>query len=227
MVAMRRKIVPLTTKSLTRSGLPCSLCTRWEGRPEEADPEKQRRAKEESMRGIIRVWGECGKIVYVEGEPMGFAQYGPAKFFPLAQNFAAGPVSDDAVFLSCLYVVPFARGKGLGRVLLQAIEAGLVKRKVRAIETFAARNCSEDAAREGCELEAQGMPGPLEFYLQNGFYIARDNPRYPLLRLELKALVGWQINIQFALDAVKIPSGVRPRVHAPASTGLWLGRHES
>jgi GNAT superfamily N-acetyltransferase len=202
------------------------MCTRWEARPEQTDPDRQRRAKEESVRNIIKSWGECGKIVYAEGEPMGFAQYAPAHFFPAVQDFKAGPISEDAVFLSCLYVVPFARGKGLGRVLLQAIEAGLVRRKVRAIETFAARGCAESTEREGCELESKGMPGPLEFYLQNGFYIARDNPKFPLLRLELKALVGWQINIQFALDGLKIPNKVRPRMHAPASSGLWLGRHQ-
>lgn len=191
-MAMRRKIVPVTTKSLARSGLECVTCARWE-RSSDVNPADAQRIKEERLRRIIKVWGECGKIVFVDGVALAYAQYGPAKFLPGAQRFTAGPVSDDAIFLACLNVVPEARGKGLGRVLLQSIEANLVKRRVKALETYAARGHAYP-------------PGPIEFYLQNGFHIVRDDPYFPLMRLELKALVGWQINVQFALDGLKIPA---------------------
>jgi ribosomal protein S18 acetylase RimI-like enzyme len=143
-------------------------------------------------------------MIYVENEALAYAQYAPAKFWPGAQRFST-PVSDDAYLLTCLYVLPYARGRGLGRVLLQSVEASLVKRKVKAIEAFASRS-------------AEHALGPIEFYLQNGFYIVRDNPQFPLMRLELKALVGWQINLQFTLDGLKIPAQRR----AGASASLTL-----
>jgi len=206
---MRRKIVPATPKSIERSGLKCWPCTRFECITEDNDPVKRGRVKTESMRRMIREWGECGKIVYVGNEALAYAQYGPAGFWMGADRFLPSKISKDAIYLTCLYVVPYARGKGLGRVLLQSIEAGLVKRKVRAIETFATR--SDDRP-----------PGSVEFFLQNGFYILRDDPEHPLLRLDLKVLVGWQINIQFALDRLKIPSG-RP-ASAPMSSSPYFSR---
>lgn len=199
---MRRKIVSAAPKSIERSGLKCWPCTRFECVTEDNDPVKRGRIKAENMRRIIKAWGECGKIVYVGNEALAYAQYGPAEFWKGVDRFLPVKISKDAIFLTCLYVVPHARGKGLGRVLLQSIEAGLVKRKVRAIETFAIR--SEDHP-----------PGSVEFFLQNGFYILRDHPEHPLLRLDLKVLVGWQINIQFALDRLKIPA--RRPASAPIS----------
>ncbi|HEY3375504.1 MAG TPA: GNAT family N-acetyltransferase [Candidatus Aquicultor sp.] len=190
---MRRKIVPATAKTLERSGLECATCTYWELPAGGIGSAGNGNTKEAHMRYIIKEWGGCGKIAYVDGEALAFAQYAPAKFWPGAQRFSAGPVGNDAVLLTCLHVVPYARGRGLGRVLLQSMEASLVKRKVRAVEVFATRR----------EINP---PGPLEFYLQNGFYIMRDDPHFPLLRLELKALVGWQVNTQFALDGLKIPA---------------------
>jgi ribosomal protein S18 acetylase RimI-like enzyme len=160
------------------------------------DPGRSRAAKTKHLRRIVKEWGECGKIVYVEGKALAYAQYAPPEYWPGARASSPNPISDDAVYLTCLCVLPYARGKGLGRVLLQSIEASLVKRRIKAIETLAVRN-------------NEHPPGPIEFYLQNGFYIAKEDPRYPLLRLELKALVGWQINIQFALDGLKIPAGRR------------------
>jgi GNAT superfamily N-acetyltransferase len=191
---MRRKVMPVTFKTLDRSGLECVSCLRWEGISTDDDTER-RRLKAESVHRAIKSWGEFGKIVSLDDQVLAFAQYAPAEFWPGIKCFGTDLVSDDAVLLTCLNVQPPARGQGLGRILLQSIEAGLVKRKIKAIEVFTTRG--EDHP-----------PGPIEFYLQNGFYIARDDPRYPLLRLELKALVGWQINIQFALDRIIIPARV-------------------
>ncbi|MCL6473268.1 MAG: GNAT family N-acetyltransferase [Firmicutes bacterium] len=201
---MRRKIVPATAKSLARTGLRCKDCIRWESLSDKGDVSYKQKLKAEHMSRMIKEWGECGKIVYVDKDALAYAQYGPAKFWPGIERFPSGPISEDAVFLACLCVLPFAQGRGLGRVLLQAIESGMVKRKVRAIETFTTRDSD-------CPL------GPIEFYLQNGFYIVRDDPHFPLLRLELKTLVGWQINIQFALDKLKIPA--RP-ANAPAHSSV-------
>lgn len=188
---MRRKVLAVTAKTLEQSGLECASCLRWEGIKSENNTEKQS-IKADHIKKIIKEQKEFGKIVCVGGQALAYSQYAPAEYWPAISGLRAGPVSDDAVLITCLMVQPLARGRGLGRVLLQSIESGLVKRKVKAIEVFTSRN--DDYP-----------PGPIEFYLQNGFHILRDDPKYPLLRLELKTLVGWQINIQFALDRLTIP----------------------
>jgi GNAT superfamily N-acetyltransferase len=188
---MRRKVIAVTAKTLEQSGLECASCLRWEGILCANNAEKQT-VKAEYMKKIIKEQKEFGKIVCAGGQTLAYSQYAPVEYWPGISEFKSRPVSDDAVLITCLMVQPLAQGRGLGRVLLQSIESGLVKRKAKAIEVFATRSDNHP-------------PGPIEFYLQNGFYILRDDPKYPLLRLELKTLVGWQINTQFALDRLKIP----------------------
>jgi hypothetical protein len=49
----------------------------------------------------------------------------------------------------------------------------LRKRGVKAVETFARKNNPNNPS------------GPVEFYLKNGFRVLRDDPEFPLMRLEL------------------------------------------
>ncbi len=55
----------------------------------------------------------------------------------------------------------------------------------------------------------------LAFLLENGFTIVRPDPRYPLLRLDLKSLVLWQDNLEAVLESLRFPMRVPNR--APAS----------
>jgi len=78
------------------------------------------------------------------------------------------------VLISCLFIAQKEyRGRGLGKQLLQSIIEDLRKRGVKAVETFARKNNPNNPS------------GPVEFYLKNGFKIHRDDPEYPLMRLEL------------------------------------------
>ncbi|MBC7220700.1 GNAT family N-acetyltransferase [Candidatus Bipolaricaulota bacterium] len=121
-----------------------------------------------------REFGDCGRLLYAEGLAVGYAQYGPPSFFPTAGSYPAGPVSDDAVFLACLFVPSRAhRGRGWGSVLLQDVLRELRRRGVSAVETF---------ARVG---NAENPSGPVGFYLRHGFEVLRDDPEFPLLRLNL------------------------------------------
>jgi GNAT superfamily N-acetyltransferase len=155
----------------------CKYCTYWEFPRERKDSSKKEETlakKLEWLRSARKAFGECGKIMYVDGKPVGYAQYAPPKMFPLSAEYPSGPPSEDAVLIFCLFIAHKEyRGKGLGSLLLQSIVEDLKGRGVKAVETFARKNNTNNPS------------GPVELYLKNGFMIFRDDPEFPLMKLEL------------------------------------------
>jgi len=156
----------------------CKYCIYWEFPEECIDPEKEK--KEEILQRKI-VWlkntqmqfGNCGKLLYVNGESTGYVQYAPPKFLPNSFRYSVQP-SDDAVLISCLFIVPKKlRHSKLGTKLLKSVIDDLRSRKIRMTETFARKFSPENPS------------GPIEFYLRNRFKIYKDNKEFPLMRFEL------------------------------------------
>jgi GNAT superfamily N-acetyltransferase len=130
--------------------------------------------KEEWFSSTLLEWGPCGKLLVGE-DIMGFAEFAPPPLFPRLARFAAGRTSPDAVYLSYVYLVPGSRGKGLGADLIRAVARDLVDRGYRALEAIG------DREWDG------GWVLPASFLEANGFEVLREDPRYPLLRLDLTA----------------------------------------
>ncbi len=182
---MRVEIVSLTDENLVEAPewgkhpFSCKYCLYWELPEECLDPSRGSREdmlarKLDWLRRVRKAFGDCGKMVYVDGKPVGYAQYAPPRMLPLSAEYSSGPPSGDAVLISCLFIAQKEyRGRGLGKQLLQSIIEDLRKRGVKAVETFARKNNPNNPS------------GPVEFYLKNGFKIHRDDPEYPLMRLEL------------------------------------------
>lgn len=196
---MKRKIISITSDCLQDLSEPCRSCLYWESSPgshEVEDKKESKRLKEKWFQATLSDWGECGKILYQGSQVLAYAQYGPGFYFPRTNGYLAGKVSEDAIFLSCLRVVPEVRGKGLGRIMLRAVEKDLYKKGFKALETIAGK-------RE------QDYVGPVDFYLKNGFFVRRADVRFPLLRIEFKSIVSWPVNLQVALDGLVIPHPVK------------------
>jgi len=160
-------------------GIPssCRYCLYWQtsGPFDEKmlKPEIEHK-KQEWFSEVIREFGNCGFIACFSGVPIGFIQYASTEFFPRAEEYASGPPSEDAVFLSCLYIAnKGARGKGLGTAMLEELLAELRKRKFKAVETFAGKKSENNPS------------GPLELYLKHGFKIKNDKGDFPLVRFKL------------------------------------------
>lgn len=157
----------------------CKYCLYWEFPEECVDPSRESREemlakKLNWLRSVRNAFGDCGKIMHVDGKPVGYAQYAPPKMLPLSAEYPSGPPSEDAVLVSCLFIAQKKyRRRGLGNRLLQSIIEDLRKRGVKAVETFARKNNPNNPS------------GPMEFYLKNGFRVLRDDPEFPLMRLEL------------------------------------------
>jgi GNAT superfamily N-acetyltransferase len=191
---MKRRIISISLDCLKDLPAPCRCCYYWESSISDKlkGEEKKKELKEKWFQTTLLDWGECGKILYQASQVLAYAQYGPGFCFPRTANYLAGKVSEDAVFLSCLYVVPEVRGKGLGKIMLRAVEKDLYKRGVKALETIAGKT-------------EKDYVGPMDFYLKNGFFIRREDIQFPLLRIEFKSIVSWSVNLQVALDGIVIP----------------------
>lgn len=216
---MARRFRPLTADRIDELPDACALCAFWETddsiSPEcgtTLDDERQR----EWLRLVTSEWGDCGRIAYEEGDVLGFVKYAPGRYFPQAKHMAAGAPSDDAVLLACLHVASDVRHAGLGKVLLQAALRDLHTRGERALEAYAAVDA----------VDRRRTPMiTVEFLLRQGFTVIRPNPRYPLMRLELRSLAAWTENMEAVLESLQLPLRVRERVPAPlARTHHGAGR---
>jgi GNAT superfamily N-acetyltransferase len=183
---MRIEITNLTEENLQDAPeweshpFSCKYCVYWECPEVLGEPIKETkvdliRRKTGWLQKTNALFGNCGKILYVDGVAAGYAQYAPPEFLPNSANYPAGPPSSEAVLIACLFIPQNRfRGLGLGSQLLKSIIDELRQRGVKSIETFARKGSTDNPS------------GPIEFYLSNGFKIDRDDSEYPLMSLDLR-----------------------------------------
>ncbi len=119
-----------------------------------------------------------GKVARENGGLLAFTQFGPPELYPQRLTYDAGPVSEDAMLITCLFVGHHSRGRGLATELLRLAEETAVRTGYRALEVFARRNSSNNPA------------GPIELYLRSGFEVLRDDDVLPLMRKEVARREG-------------------------------------
>lgn len=207
-----RRIARLTLDNLDDLPASCRSCAFWE-----LDPVQRERAeaagetadeKEAWVSRVLLEWGSCGRILYVDEQPAGYALYAPPRYVPRAEAFPTSPVSEDAVLLAALVVRPEYAGGGLGRVLVQSVVKDVVKRGgIRAIEAFGDRRPPADGLTS-CVI-------PADFLLRVGFKTQRRHGRYPRLRMDMRSVLTWREEVEQALE--KLLEVVRPKpVAAPS-----------
>lgn len=208
---MARRIRALTPDRIDELPGLCACCALWEG-GSLASPECGEAADRERLVGWIAMvrseWGDCGRVAFEDGEPLGLVKYAPPRYFPGLADMPAGLPSDDAVLVACLRVAGDARHAGLGKVLLQAALRDLTSRGEKVVEAYAS---ADPLDREDSPLMS------VEFLLRQGFTVSRPHPRFPLMRLELRSLVAWTDNLEAVLEALQLPRGVSERVPASLS----------
>ena len=206
-----RRVTRLTLDNLDDLPSACRSCAFWE-----LDPVRRERAaaageiaceKEAWVSRVLLEWGSCGRIVYVDDEPAGYAIYAPPHFVPGADAFPTSPVSEDAVLLAAMRIRPEFTGGGLGRVLVQSVVKDVLDRGgIRAIEAFGDRG--------GVVGGTLTCVVPADFWLRVGFKTHRSHPRYPRLRMDMRSVLAWREEVEQAIE--KLLGVVRPRPVAPA-----------
>lgn len=182
---MGRRLVDVTLDNLEHLPPETRSSLYWETDTDE-DPADPAFEKEEWFSGVLLEWGSCGlALVEEERGTVGFAQFAPPSFFPRLSRFRCGRVSEDAVYLAYCYVVAPRRGFGVGTQLIRAVAGALLDRDVRAVEALGDRERSD------------GWVLPAPFLGANGFQVLLEDPRFPLMRLDLttavqpKEAAGW------------------------------------
>jgi GNAT superfamily N-acetyltransferase len=155
----------------------CRCCLYWQttGPYGESKLEPMNeKEKKKWLHHVLTDFGSCMKVYCLNNTPIGFVQYALPKFFPRVKEYGSSPADKDAVFIACLYLPnKETRGKGLGTIMLNDLLTELRRRHVKAIETFARKDSTENPS------------GPLKFYLKHGFAIRSDEDNFPLVRLDL------------------------------------------
>lgn len=194
---MPRRVVGVTLDNLEHLPRKCRRCVYWEVAPhlkEQAEQFGETEVEKEAwVSSVLLEWGSCGRIIYSGELPVGFVLYAPPNAVPRAGAFPTSPPSADAVLLTAFHVLPEFRGSGLGRALVQAVVADLTRRGVRAVEVFGDEREEADADEHVCVV-------PAAFLRSVGFKTVRPHPRWPRLRMELRAGMAWKTDVEAALE---------------------------
>jgi GNAT superfamily N-acetyltransferase len=193
-------VVGVTLDNLEHLPKKCRNCVYWELAPhlqEEAEHYGQTDFEKEAwISSTLLEWGSCGRLVYVESVPAGYALYAPPSAVPRAVAFPTAPVSADAVLMTALRVLPEFSGSGLGRLLVQEVAKDLTRRGVRAIEAFGDGQAETGVGAAG----AANCVTPADFLRSVGFKTVRQHEKWPRLRLELRTALSWKADVESALE---------------------------
>jgi len=176
------RLAGLTGGTLQHAPSVCHGCVWWQSRTGGREADKRRwieKAEDE--------FGAWGTIYHDDdGRVLGSMQYGPARLFPRGDELPAGPPADDAVLVTCAYLVDRSTPWVLQSLFLAAI--GEAKDKgAAALETFAYRYPEGESDYERFLVHRTVFPR--DFLTDFGFRTVRSSGRVELVRLELGGLV--------------------------------------
>jgi len=178
---MATKVEGLTGATLRRAPSVCHECVFWQSRG------ARRASKERWIEKTEDDWGAWGALYHDDdGRLLGSIQYGPTALFPRADELPAGPPSDDAVLVTCVYLVSSASPWVEQSLFLAAIGEARDK-GARALETFAFRYPEGESTYERFLVHKTVFPR--DFLADFGFRTVRSQGRVELVRLELGGLV--------------------------------------
>jgi hypothetical protein len=197
----------LTGATLETAPGVCHECVWWQSRNgREAD-------KRRWIEKAEKEWGVWGQLYFDDdGALLGSMQYGPAELFPRGAELPAGPPSEDAVLVTCSYLVDRSRPWVLQSLFLAAI-GDARDRGARALEAFAYRYPEGESAYERFRVHRTVFPS--DFLADFGFLTVRTQGRVELARLDLGGLVpvleGRRADVMRRLREVFAPAAPVPQ----------------
>jgi len=171
----------LTGLTLETAPSVCHQCVWWQSRGfREVD-------KRRWMTRVEEEYGAFGTVYYGdEGATLGVIQYGPAPLFPHAWELPGGPPSEDAMLVTCAYLVDASAPWVMQSLFLAAIGEAR-DRDFSSVEAFAYRY--QDGGSAQGRFREHRTVFPADFLGDLGFRVVRTSGRVGLARLELGGLV--------------------------------------
>jgi hypothetical protein len=177
---MPARVAGLTGATLETAPTVCHDCVWWQSRWDSPADKRRWRERAESE------WGAWGTLYYDDdGRLLGSMQYGPAQLFPRAAELPAGPPSNDAVLVTCAYLVSSATPWVMQSLFLTAIGEARDK-GAKALETFAYRYPTGETQYERFLVHRTVFPR--DFLADLGFHTLRTAGRVELARLDFGGL---------------------------------------
>jgi hypothetical protein len=171
----------LTKLTLETAPSVCHDCVWWQTRGRRSVD------KERWMEKVELAVGAFGTVYYDnDGNVLGTMQYGPSELFPRAQELPGGPPSDDAMLVTCAYLVAESSPWVLQSLFLAAIGESR-DRGARALEAFSYRYPEGESSYERFRVHKTVFPQ--DFLADFGFEVVHAAGRIGLSRLELGGLV--------------------------------------
>jgi hypothetical protein len=199
------RLAGLTGATLEQVATVCHDCVWWQSRTGGRRVDKHRWIEKTETE-----FGAWGTVYYDDDRRvLGSMQYGPVRLFPRAAELPAGPPSDDAVLVTCAYLVDRTSPWVLQSLFLAAI--GEAKDKgAAALETFAYRYPEGESDYERFLVHRTVFPR--DFLSDFGFRTVRSSGQVELVRLELGGLVpvleGKRAKVLRALREAFLPEPV-------------------
>jgi hypothetical protein len=173
-------IAGLTGVTIQTAPEVCRDCIWWQSRPGRNVDKEQWIEKAETE------WGPWGTVYYdADGRVLGSMQYGPPALFPRAADLPAGPPSDDAVLVTCAYLVDLSTPWVMQSLFLAAIGDARDK-GAKALETFAYSYSEQESSYERFQVHKTIFPS--DFLSDFGFLPIRRAGRVELARLDFGGL---------------------------------------
>jgi hypothetical protein len=177
---MAPRVVGLTKLTLLTAPTVCHDCIWWQSRG------RREIDKDRWMERVELEFGAWGTVYYdSDHRVLGSMQYGPAGVFPRAYELPGGPPSDDAILVTCAYVVDQSSPWVLQSLFLAAIGEAR-DRGARSLEAFSYRYPEGESAYERFRVHKTVFPQ--DFLADFGFEVVRAAGRIGLSRLDLGGL---------------------------------------
>lgn len=178
---MPPRLAGLTGATLPDAPEVCHHCVWWQSRGARGA------SKEKWIREAEDAWGAWGHVYHDDdGRVLGTMQVGPAALFPRGAELPAGPPSDDAVLVTCAYLLDRSAPWVLQSLFLAAI-GDAKERGARALEAFGYHY--DDGETQLTRFHAHRTVFPVDFLADFGFQPVRIEGRVELARLELGGIV--------------------------------------
>ena len=173
-------VTGLTGATLPVAPTVCHDCSFWQSRPGKTVDKARWIEKSETE------WGAWGTVYRdADGRLLGSMQYGPAALFPRAAELPAGPPSDDAVLVTCAYLMDETSPWVMQSLFLTAIGDSR-DRGAKALEAFAYRYPEGESSYERFRVHRTVFP--VDFLADFGFRSLRRSGPVELARLDFGGL---------------------------------------